>query len=248
VRENSARRLTWLWLAIAIVVMVGLALVWRFSPLSNHLHLHSIVPVMRRFSRESRFAFPIFACVIAIGNLAMVPINFLLIAVALVFPGWKGFLCGMLGALLAAVLQYYVGRWLGAGRAEEKFGKKFGERFENISHEIAKHGLSTVILLALIPVGPNVLTNLVAGICRIALWKVIVGTFIGFLPGLIIMNLLSRQLRKLITHPSVSSVILGVGLLGVIGLATVIAKKYIAKRYKFRMDERYREQHSAQPL
>jgi hypothetical protein len=47
---------------------------------------------------------------------------------------------------------------------------------------------------------------------------------------------LSRQLRALIKHPSISGALLGCGL-----LALVILGMVIAKRYKARMEERYGE-------
>ncbi len=211
--------------------IVAVALLWAFTPLKEFTHPSKLVGAIRGFAQESPFAFPVLSLAIGVGNLLLVPINILLVAVAIVFKGWKGFFCGMAGAVIAALLQYYVGRFIGGHRAKERFG----EKFEIVSQEIADNGLSAVVVLSLVPIAPNIVTNIVAGICGIPLWKLITGTIIGFLPGLVILNLLSREMRLLFTHQGTfGTVMIGLGLVGLLVLSSVIGK-----RYKKRMVEEF---------
>ena len=217
-----AKAKKWQWLILLTATLVGLALVWRLTPLSEFLNPQKLFFVMRDFARHSSWAFLAFAVTIAVGNLLMVPINLLLIAVAMVFPGMKGFLCGMLGALLTALLQAHVGRMIGASRARETFG----EKFEIISGIIRERGLRAMVVLSLVPVAPNIVVNVVAGICRIPIWKHLIGTMIGFLPGLILLNLMSRELRQFAQDPSLGAALGGVGFLILIYFSATISRHY----------------------
>lgn len=204
---------------------VCIVLLWHFTPLAHYLHPRVLFHSMRDVVHGSRYEFVLLTSMIAVGNLIFIPINLLLIAVAMMYPGWHGFFCGLAGAVCAAWLQYSVGLLLGKSRLR----RELGPGFEILSSEIANNGLSAMIVLGLVPIAPNLAINLVAGVCRIPIWKLTIGTIVGFLPGLAVMNLLSRQMRKLIEDPSLTAALsfFGIVLFGAFGL-------YIARRYRMR--------------
>jgi uncharacterized membrane protein YdjX (TVP38/TMEM64 family) len=202
-------------------VLVLLAVVWRFTPLAEYLQPRKLFLLMRDFARHNDFALPVFSFLIGLANVFLVPINLLLMAVAMVYPGWKGFACGLCGAWIAAILEHSLGRSLGAKTAE----RTFGDRFKAISHEMRDHGLPALIALGLVPVAPNTFVNLAAGICRVPLWKLLIATTIGFLPGLIVLNFLGREVRQLFQDPSLGAVLSVLGFVVILFLLPLFTKR-----------------------
>lgn len=212
-------------ITIAILICAAIAFVWTYDPIAQYLHPRALLNLLRDIGERTHFAPLVIGLIIGIGNTLFIPINALLLATALAFPGWPGFFYGMIGGVIAAVIQAFVGRHIGARHIE----KRFGERFEIVRDELRKNGTTAVTTLCLVPIAPNIVTNLVAGVCRVPYWKLIVGTIIGYIPGLVILNLLGKNMRKLVYDPSVGAVLGGIGLVGILILATVIAKRYKAR-------------------
>eukprot|EP00939_MAST-03C_sp_MAST-3C-sp1_P004291 g4291.t1 len=61
--------------------------------------------------------------------------------------------------------------------------KKYGNTYDAIDTAVSKKGLQTTILLRLSPLIPFGVNNYLCGCTDIELWKWIVGTWIGVLPG-----------------------------------------------------------------
>lgn len=159
--------------------------------------------------------------VIGIGNALFMPINVLLVATAIFLPGWPAFGACMFGSLLAAALGYALGFFVDDSYLKEKLG----EKYELATKEICKDGLKSVIILCFAPVAPNLLTNVLAGVCRVHLWKLFVGTIIGFLPGITILTLLGRKIRHMVEDPGYQTGIWLVALGAVFFLSYKISKR-----------------------
>ncbi len=219
-RSREKTRAWAVWISV-LAVLIVLAIVWRFTPLAEYLQPRRLFVLMRDFARHNDFALPVFSFFIGLANVFLVPINLLLMAVAMVYPGWKGFICGLCGAWIAAILEHSLGRSLGAKTAE----RTFGDRFKAISHEMRDHGLPALIALGLVPVAPNTFVNLAAGICRVPLWKLLIATTIGFLPGLIVLNFLGREVRQLFQDPSLGAVLSVLGFVVILFLLPLFTKR-----------------------
>lgn len=161
------------------------------------------------------------AVLIGIGNGLFIPMNALLLAVVFFLPGMDGFIACMLGALLAAIIGYAYGYWLDLSVVK----KRFGQKYDLLVEEVCKDGLKSVIALCFAPVAPNTVTNIFAGVCKIPLWKLLLGTIIGFLPGVTLLTLLGREIRHMFEEPGVQT---GIAIAGVLLLLVVSAK--IGKR------------------
>lgn len=232
------QRRKWLWVTGAVVV-IGLVMgfVWAsIGDLPGTLEPRHWIRWGIRFAHQSQWAPFVFVVLIALMNQLLVPINLLLLAAALAFPGWAGFTIGMGGAVLAALMQAELGRWIG----KETLQSRFGEKFEIVSSEVAANGLAAMVVMSIVPIAPNLATNMVAGVCRVPRWKLILGTIVGFLPGLVILNLLSREMRVFASDPSLKA---GIWIVGVIGLLALIIT--IARRSKARFEARLRSMREA---
>lgn len=96
-----------------------------------------------------------------------------------------GTLLGALAALLGCMLGFSYARFFGKGLLRAKLGERAG-RFDRFIHD---HPFSMTVLIRLLPVGSNLLTNLAAGISSIRPVYFFSGTFLGYLPQTLVFAL-----------------------------------------------------------
>ena len=96
-----------------------------------------------------------------------------------------GTLLGALAALLGCMLSFGYARLFGKGFLRAKLGERAG-RFDQFIHE---HPFSMTVLIRLLPVGSNLLTNLAAGISSIRPAPFFSGTLLGYLPQTLVFAL-----------------------------------------------------------
>ena len=96
-----------------------------------------------------------------------------------------GTLIGALAALLGCMLSFAYARFFGQGLLRARLGGRAG-RFDRFVHD---HPFSMTILIRLLPVGSNLLTNLAAGISSIRATAFFSGTLLGYLPQTLVFAL-----------------------------------------------------------
>lgn len=96
-----------------------------------------------------------------------------------------GTLLGALAALLGCMLSFSYARFFGRGLLRARLGERAG-RFDRFIHD---HPFSMTVLVRLLPVGSNLLTNLAAGISSIRSWHFYSGTLLGYLPQTLVFAL-----------------------------------------------------------
>lgn len=101
------------------------------------------------------------------------------------FGVWLGMLLGALAALLGCMLSFAYARFFGQGFLRARLGERAG-RFDRFVHD---HPFSMTVLIRLLPVGSNLLTNLAAGISSIRPAYFFSGTLIGYLPQTLVFAL-----------------------------------------------------------
>ncbi|MHB1187933.1 TVP38/TMEM64 family protein [Thiobacillus sp.] len=101
------------------------------------------------------------------------------------FSVWLGMLLGALAALLGCMLSFAYARFFGKGFLRARLGERAG-RFDRFIHG---HPFSMTVLIRLLPVGSNLLTNLAAGISSIRPVHFFAGTLLGYLPQTLVFAL-----------------------------------------------------------
>ncbi|HRH79689.1 MAG TPA: VTT domain-containing protein [Thiobacillaceae bacterium] len=93
-----------------------------------------------------------------------------------------GFAAGTFWALLASVLgcamAFYYARWLGRGLIR----RKFPGRVRHLDDFVHEHPFSMTLLIRLLPVGSNLVTNLVAGVSSVRARPFMAGSAAGYVP------------------------------------------------------------------
>jgi uncharacterized membrane protein YdjX (TVP38/TMEM64 family) len=101
------------------------------------------------------------------------------------FGVFTGFLLGAIAALGGCMLAFYYARLFGRGLVRRMFPEKL-QRFEEF---IRGHTFTMTLLVRLLPVGSNLVTNLIAGVSKIPKLHFFSGSFVGYLPQTLIFAL-----------------------------------------------------------
>lgn len=102
-----------------------------------------------------------------------------------------GTLLGALAALLGCMTTFLYARFFGRSLLRDRLGKR-AARFDQFIHD---HPFSMTLLIRLLPVGSNVLTNLAAGISSAHMAPFLAASFIGFLPQTLVFALVGSGIN-----------------------------------------------------
>jgi uncharacterized membrane protein YdjX (TVP38/TMEM64 family) len=125
-------------------------------------------------------------------------------------------------------IAYWGGRWLDARWLARVTGPKLEELTRKLSS--ASNSITLVVLIRLMPVAPFTVVNLAMGAGRIRFWHFMLGSFLGLLPGKIVLALFADQTLRFMANPSLPGVLLFV-LLAVATIGLVYATtRWLEKR------------------
>ncbi|APD11284.1 hypothetical protein UC34_13150 [Pandoraea vervacti] len=207
-----------------LLVLAGMALAWRYTPLREWADLPRVMRAVERIRLMPLAPLMIMAVYVA-GTLVMVPVTVLIVVTVVVFGPVAGAAYALAGTSLGAITGYGVGRTLGRD-AVQRFG---GQRLNALSRQIGNHGLLAMIVLRLMPIAPFTLVNLVVGASRIRLRDCLLGTFIGMLPGILIAAALVDRVAALAQRPSGLTVALLGAVLVLPGMGVVALRRRIRR-------------------
>lgn len=100
------------------------------------------------------------------------------------FGGWLGALFSTLVTLLGCIITMWVARFLLVKLVSSRRSKKI-ESLRKLLHD---SGWVAIAAIRFFPFGSNVLTNILAGAANIEVGPMLVGSFIGYLPQMLIFS------------------------------------------------------------
>lgn len=220
-----SRIVTWV---ILIGIIAALAAMWRWTPLSQWLHVDTLSSFIKNI-REIPAA-PLFVILgFVLAGFVVFPFSILIIATVIAFGPLLGFIYSLTGGTLSAISCYWVGELLG----RRTIRKLVGSRLNTISQSIARHGILNIIFVRVIPVAPFALINLVAGASHIRFRDYIIGTMLGMGPGILAVTLVADRVRVTLQHPQpTNAIVLGVTVALVVAAGTVLVSWLKRKKKK----------------
>lgn len=188
------RRWPWGRLALLLLYLAVLGLVWMAwrDPAWRVL----LSPVMLAEFGRQVLAWPLgpvwvlLAYVVAVA-LAM-PVLALITLGVLIFGPWPGVAYALAGMVAGATVTYGLGRLTGA----QVLDRLLKGRLQLMSTHLHRRGLWAIVLLRALPVAPFIVVNLGAGALRVRLRDYVLGTFLGLLPGTVLISLFMRQVQQ----------------------------------------------------
>ena len=198
-----------------VVTLALLAALWQLTPLGGQAR--ELAGEVLSF-RNSPAAPLIVTGAYVVAGLAVVPLSALVLATVVGFGALYGGAYAMLGALASAATLFAIGRLTGRNAVE----RLLGDRARRVADRVARRGVLTVALLRNVPVAPYSLVNLVAGASPLGFGRFILGTFIGLLPGLVILAAAGDSLRSFLDDPELTSLLPALGLVALLATLSIV--------------------------
>jgi phosphatidylserine/phosphatidylglycerophosphate/cardiolipin synthase-like enzyme/uncharacterized membrane protein YdjX (TVP38/TMEM64 family) len=184
-------------LAVAFLVLIGLALAWRYSPLAGVVSPESVVELARAFAAKWWAPIVLMAAYTP-ASMIMFPRPLITLAAVMAFGPWEGLAYAMTGVVLAGVVGYGIGRLFHRDTARRLAGPKLAR----VSSLVRRRGIIAVAMVRIVPIAPYLVVNVVMGAMRIKLLDFVVGTFLGMLPGALAATVLSDQFAAALQDPA----------------------------------------------
>ncbi len=163
--------------------VIGLVALWRFSPLAEWLRPEALKGLVTGIAAHPASA-PIAVAVVALGCVILVPLTLMVVVAGAVLGWMEGIAVSLAGGLLGAAGSYGIGAllWRDAVRSLA------GPRLDALSRRLGRRGVLSVAAIRLVPIAPYGIVNMVAGASHVSLRDFLVGTAIGFGPGIVFLS------------------------------------------------------------
>jgi uncharacterized membrane protein YdjX (TVP38/TMEM64 family) len=224
--EPQSSRGQFVKIAVMILVLLGLAAVWRLTPLADWLTIERLAQ-WAGVVDDRRVLMAVVVGTYVVASLIFVPVTLLVGATALILPPWQSFVCAMTGTVLSAWATYWVGRRLG----KRTVRKVAGERLTRLNKYLARQGVLTVMIVRNLPVAPFTVVNIVAGTTRIKQGAYLLGTLLGMLPGILVITIFTDRMLQVFKNPSWINVLTAAGVLLVIGFGLWWLRKRLMHKF-----------------
>lgn len=158
--------------------------------------------------------------------------QFLLIGgVAAIFGPWLGFVYSWLATMVSATIGFYLGRASG-GTLVRRHG---GPKLQRTSEILGERGIFASFIVRLIPSGPAVVVNMIAGASHIRLWQYLLGTGLGIVPKTVFLAFFGGKLANVLKNGNLWELAAAGAALMIWILAGVwVRRRYLAGREKAR--------------
>jgi len=208
-----ARR--WQGLLLTVAVLLAMALLWVATPLNE---LVSRDWLERTFAAARGGAIGIggvIAAFVALGA-AGFPVTVLVVVTGAMFEVGPALTVCISGVMGAALIDFLLGRLspslLPALKAR---GPRRG-----IVERLEGRGVLAVAIVRNVPIAPFTVVNIGCGVAGLSLWRYLLGTLLGMLPGILIVVIFGHEVGELISNPSPANIVPVIaGAAAVIGLA-----------------------------
>jgi uncharacterized membrane protein YdjX (TVP38/TMEM64 family) len=225
--QQSRRRHQAVKIGLLLLVVLGMAAAWRWTPLSELLSVEN-AEATARWIKDSHFTPVLVLLAFTLGSLLAVPVTLMIVVTMTVFGPWVGLGYSLVAAEVAALVTYWLGHLLG----QDSIRRLAGSRLNSVSRKLARPGLLTIVALRIIPVAPFTVINIVAGASPLRLRDFALGTLIGMIPGILALSFLADRLLAALKSPDATSV------LALLGVAIAVVLCLAGLRYYLRRTSR----------
>lgn len=182
-------------IGVLVLALIALTVTWRLTPFGQRFDPQRIAEWAAPL-RDDPFALLYVVGTHAVLGLVGFPITVLVLAAVLVFGAPVGMAYSWAGSLANATTGYLLGRLITRPTLIERADKTGAVRAV-----LARHGALSVLVLRLLPIGPFIVVNLLAGATRVRYRDYILGSAFGVLPAIVAVTLGAQRLLAALRNP-----------------------------------------------
>jgi phospholipase D1/2 len=219
-----SERPVWRKLVPALVVMLGLFLAWRYTPLADVLTATNVIRWARVVGSLNWAPFAIVAgyCVAAF---VMFPRPLITLLCVIAYGPWIGVALSMTGIVASALAVYYAGRAL----PDSTLRELGGDKLERTGKTLREHGVLAALAVSIVPIAPFPLVGMTAGAAKIRLWHFLVGVALGMSPGTLATAVFTNQVLAALDDEAKVNYWLVAGVVLVLAALIVSVRRWLAK-------------------
>lgn len=193
-QRRIGRLVDLLRLAFPLILLFGLGLSWKFldPALTN-----TISDTIRNIPNTPWAVFLVMLIYCAL-SLFVFPISILLYGTILTFGIFPGIVYCFAGTMTAAIVNYYLGAWFSQRQVFQFLEHR---KLSDLKEALRSPSLATVMIIRLTPVAPFTIENYLAGAVGVNLRLYVVGTFLGLMPGIFCIALITTALSPYVKNP-----------------------------------------------
>ena len=203
-------------LSLFAIVAFAVVLLKQINPTSETLSTFVDTHILR-YGIWGMFAFAILSSVL---SSFFVPRQLLAFVGGYAYGVWLGTLIVTVGVTLGCFLTFIYSRLM----IQKIVQRKLGLRIAWMEHLFSKNPFGMALSIRVIPVGSNVLLNMLAGVTKISTIPFCLGSAIGYIPQNLVSALLGTGMRAdPLVRVSIAALLYGIGI--IVGL-------WLFKKYK----------------
>jgi uncharacterized membrane protein YdjX (TVP38/TMEM64 family) len=131
-----------------------------------------------------------------------------------------GLVVATLAATLGCLITFSVARYL----LSVKVTRKYPNQLTKLSEFLGEKTFLKAIIIRILPIGSNFLTNIIAGVSKVSLPAYVGGSFVGFIPQMVIFSLAGSGIRLGAKNELIASAVLFV--------IALLLTLYLVKKHK----------------
>ena len=211
--------------SILLLIIISLVLAAKYTALGDYMSVEKV----RELIQEAGVYGPlIFILVYVIVTVTFLPGTPFTIASGVLFGTLKGGMLTVVGATVGAGIAFLIARFFGGDFVNKLLKNKFKKIYE-YDEKIEKNGFLVMLFLRLIPLFPFNGLNFAMGLTKIRKRDYILGTFLGIIPGSMILANIGGQSGNLMSPQFILSIALFILLIFTLPLYKYVQKKFKAK-------------------
>ena len=130
-----------------------------------------------------------------------------------------GVIVATLAATLGCLITFNVSRYL----LSKKITHKYPKQLAKLSAFLSEQTFLKAIVIRILPLGSNFLTNIIAGVSKVSMRAYVSGSFVGFIPQMVIFSLAGSGIRLGAQNELMAS--------GILFIIALLISTYLVKKH-----------------
>jgi len=131
-----------------------------------------------------------------------------------------GVIIATMAATLGCLITFTVSRYL----LSDKISRRYPEQLTKLSIFLGEQTFLKAIVIRILPLGSNFITNIIAGVSKVSMRAYVSGSFVGFIPQMIIFSLAGSGIRLGAQNELIAS--------GMLFIIALLISSYLVKKHK----------------
>ncbi|PKI16397.1 TVP38/TMEM64 family protein [Colwellia sp. 12G3] len=131
-----------------------------------------------------------------------------------------GVIVATLAATLGCLITFSVARYL----LSDSITRKYPSQLKKLSIFLGERTFLKAIIIRILPLGSNFITNIIAGVSKVSMPAYVSGSFVGFIPQMIIFSLAGSGIRLGEKNELIAS--------GILFIIALLLTAYLVKKHK----------------